>query len=79
MRRRKDSSEWTKEEELILRLYYDLLPASEIAKMINRSERAIRSKARRLGLAKKYSGKCPKYLKPLMRHIIENYINSDDE
>ena len=79
MRRQKNGSEWSKEEELIIRLYYDLLPASEIAKILCRSERAVRNKARRLGLAKKRPGKVPKHLKPILRRINDNYIYAEDK
>ena len=78
MRRQKNGSEWSKEEELIIRLYYDLLPSSEIAKILGRSENAVRKKAKKLGLAKKRRGGYPKHLKPLVRHIKESYINSED-
>jgi len=79
MKRRKNGTEWTKEEELILRLYYDLLPSSEIAKILGRSENAVRKKAKKLGLAKKRRGGFPQRLKPLLRHIKDNYINAEDK
>ena len=65
---------WTKEEELILRLYYDLLPSAEIAKILGRSEWSVRHKARVLGIAKKQRGKFPKYLLKLIPHIKDKYI-----
>jgi len=79
MKRQKKGSEWTKEEELILRLYYDILPSSEIAKILRRSENAVRNKARRLGLANKQRGGFPQRLIPLLRRIKDNYINSEDK
>jgi len=79
MRRRKSGSEWTKEEELILRLYYDILPSSEIAKILGRSKNAVRKKAKKLGLAKKRRGGFPQHLKPILRHIKDNNINSEDK
>jgi len=65
---------WTKEEELILRLYYDLLPASEVAKILGRTEWSVRHKARELGIAKKQRGKFPKYLMKLVTLIKDKYI-----
>ena len=74
-RRRK----WTKEEELILRLYYDLLPSAEIAKILGRTEWSVRHKARKLGIAKKGKGKFPKHLMKLIPHINDSYIKSRDK
>ena len=65
---------WTKEEELILRLYYDLLPSAEIAKILGRTEWSVRHKARALGIAKKQRGKFPKYLMKLLPLIKDKYI-----
>ena len=79
MTKRSNRKTWTKEEELILRLYYDLLPATEIAKILGRTEWSVRHKARKLGIAKKQRGKFPKHLMKLIPHINDSYIKSRDK
>ena len=76
MTKRDGRKTWTKEEELILKLYYDILPASEIAKILGRTAYAVRHKASRLGIAKKRRGKYPKHLLPIAWHINAGYIKT---
>jgi len=65
---------WTKAEITILKAYYHILPAREIAKMLNRTENAIRCKAYELGIIHKRKGNFPKALRGIANHIIPKRI-----
>jgi len=55
---------WTKDEIFILKTYYGILSASEIAKMLDRTVYSVYHKAQELGLKSDYPrGRKPKFIK----------------
>ena len=61
---------WTNAEIIVLKAYYHILPAREIAKLLNRTENAIRCKAYQIGITRKRRGNFPKALRGIANHII---------
>jgi len=61
---------WTDAEIIVLKAYYHILPAREIAKILNRTENAIRCKAYQLRITQKRKGNFPKALRGIANHII---------
>ena len=60
---------WSEDEVLLLKALYELYPNYVLAKVLNRSELAILSKANRLGLRKGRRGRLPKWVKPYIDRL----------
>ena len=65
---------WTKREIELLKALYEYYPNYLLAKVFNRSENAIRLKARDLGLRKGSRGRLPKFIKAYYDRILLTYI-----
>lgn len=63
---------WTKEEEVILKLNYDKYSTQELAEILNRTEKAVESKAHKMGLVKSR-----KYMHEVMSQSRKNYLKDN--